>query len=81
MPSLISLNWVEILMHSLEPGPNKSGGPTWPVTKYLKLFVAFLGINQFRRVGLRFVGTPKGYPKVVLWRSRGSNLRPLVYKE
>ena len=48
-------------------------------------FVAFLGINQFCRVGLRFVlvfitGTPKGSPKVVLWRSRESNLRPLVYK-
>ena len=25
-------------------------------------------------------GTPKGSPKVVLWRSRESNLRPLVYK-
>ena len=24
-------------------------------------------------------GTPKGSPKVVLWRSRESNLRPLVY--
>ena len=48
-------------------------------------FVAFLGINQFRRVGLRFVlvfitDIPKGSPKVVLWRSRESNLRPLVYK-
>ena len=25
-------------------------------------------------------GTPKGSPKVALWRSRESNLRPLVYK-
>ena len=25
-------------------------------------------------------GTPKGSPKVCLWRSRESNLRPLVYK-
>ena len=50
-----------------------------------KLFVAVLGKNQFRLVGLRFVcwfyaGTPKGSPKVILWRSRESNLRPLVYK-
>ena len=48
-------------------------------------FVAFLGINQFHRVGLRFVlvlyqELPKAQPKVVLWRSRESNLRPLVYK-
>ena len=26
------------------------------------------------------MGAPKGSPKVVLWRSRESNLRPLVYK-
>ena len=30
-------------------------------------------------VGL-LTGTPTGSPKVVLWRSRESNLRPLVYK-
>ena len=45
-----------------------------------KLFVAFLGINQFDQVGLRFVlvgfitGTPKSSPKVVLWRSQESTL-------
>ena len=25
-------------------------------------------------------GTPKGSPKVVLWRNREANMRPLVYK-
>ena len=45
--------------------------------------VAFLGINKYRRVGLRLCvgfmsGTPKGSPKVVLWRSRESSLQPLV---
>ena len=39
-------------------------------------FMAFLGINQFRRVGLRFVlvfitGTPKGSPKVVFKEKPG----------
>ena len=42
-----------------------------PYTK--NLFMAFLGINQFRWVSLRCVcvglmtGTPKGSPKMVLW--------------
>ena len=48
-------------------------------------FCGFPGFNQFCWVGLRFVlvfitGTPKGSPKVVLWRSRESNLQALVYK-
>ena len=56
-----------------------------PLVYKANFFVAFLGINQFRWVGLRFVlvfitRTPKGSPKVVLWRSRESNLQPLVYK-
>ena len=50
-----------------------------------KLFVAFLGINQFRWVGLRYVcwfmsGTPKGSAEVVLRRSWESNLQALVAK-
>ena len=48
-------------------------------------FVAFLGSNQFRQVVLDMCvsfmsGTSKGSLKVVLWRSREANLRPLVYK-
>ena len=41
-----------------------------------KLFVAFLSINQFRRVGLNFfvgfmTGTPRGSPLMFLRRSWG----------
>ena len=55
------------------------------VYKGKNFFVAFLDINQFHRVGLRFVlvlyrELLKAQPKLVLWRSRESNLRPLVYK-
>ena len=55
------------------------------VYKGKNFFVAFLDINQFRRVGLRFVlvlyrELLKAQPKLVLWRSRESNQRPLVYK-
>ena len=47
--------------------------------------MAFLGINQFHRVGLRFVlvlywELLKAQPKLVLMISQESNLRPLVYK-
>ena len=56
-----------------------------PYTK--KTFCGFsMGSNQYwaGRVYDMCVyymtGAPKGSPKVVLWRSRESNLRPLVYK-
>ena len=41
---------------------------SWDPPGWFKICVGFI------------TGTPKGSPKVVLWRSRESNLRPLVYK-
>ena len=50
-----------------------------------KLFCGFPGykpvLQGWFKICVCFItGTPKGSPKVVLWRSRESNLRPLVYK-
>ena len=49
------------------------------------LFCGFTGYKPvppgWFKICVGFItGTPKGSPKVVLWRSRESNLQPLVYK-
>ena len=65
-----------------------TGAPEGSPKVVLKLFVAFpCVVNQYwaRRVYdmcvfYYMMGAPEGSPKVVLWRSRESNLQPLVYK-
>ena len=48
------------------------------IVPWKKTFVAFL-VGLRKCVGFKS-GTPKGSPRVFLWRSQESNLRPLVYK-
>ena len=52
------------------------------------LLIPFCGFPGYKPVPPRwfkivcwfYVGNTQGSPKVVLWRNRESNLRPLVYK-
>ena len=59
--------------------------PYTTVAGVKKTFCGFPGFKPvrpgwFKICGSFITGTPQGLPKVVLWRSRESNLRPLVYK-
>ena len=79
---------IKVSSDRLGEAGNRTCDPWFTRHRFIPYNITFCGFPGYKPVppvGLRFVcwfydGTPKGSPIVVLWRSRESNLRPLVYK-